>query len=148
MKPVLSIVLYLLIVSIGCKSPYVVSNHSPQQLTEKQAKSFVEEMYYQGIPQKCTNVEISNESIKATFDYATSVRDYKMGTSNSFADKNVESIFFKQIQAVTLNTGQTSSTKGKYVVAIATRTNNYLFNCTNQSLARNFIDALEYYRRK
>src|SRR5699024_8934074 len=137
--------LFFMVTIYSCKAPYVTTNHSPQQLTDKQANAYIEEMYYQGIPQKCSNVEITDESIKTTFEYVTAVRDYGMQTSNSFANNKVESLFFKQIQSVTLNKGQVPATKGKNYVEIITRTNTYRLYCNSESLSRNFIDAVIHY---
>jgi hypothetical protein len=152
MKKICSFITVVLLLTTSCK-PFRVLSYSPIKLTEKEAKMYIEEMYYQGIQRNCTNVEITNEYLKATFEVVGSAGGFErviMGTTpNAVATKSVDFILFKQINNIILNKGQNyHHLKGVYGIQIITRTATYKVVCKNESLAKNFIDAIEYYRNK
>jgi len=152
MKKIFSFITVVLLFTTSCK-PYRLLSYAPEKITEKEAKMYIEEMYYQGIQRNCTNVEITNEYLKATFEVVGSAGGYEKvikGTMpNAVATNTVDFISFKQINNIILNKGQNyPHLKGEYFIQIITRTATYKLFCKNESLAKNFIDAIEYYRKK
>lgn len=143
-------ILFLTIVLLtSCKSFYQVLDYKPNTITEKDARIYIEELYYHGIPQKVIDLEITDERIKATFSYITQIRDSRYASSNSIANQKVEILPYSSIQSIKL----TECIEGKRCnvacyIDIVTRVDNLKIYCKNKQVARNFIDALEYFKTK
>jgi hypothetical protein len=156
MKFRLLIVLCIGIAFVGCTATKLVNiAYSPNKLTEKQARSYIEEMHYATMYTRNFGVvgqvghapktlNITDESIKATYE--------RIIESKYAINSNIETIikicYFKQITSIDLGKDDNISPYQIFSVQIQTRSGIYYQGCNSEALAKNYIDAIEYFRQK
>jgi len=126
MKNILSISILLSVLFSSC---FVRYTYQAQEISDKEAEQYIKEMFYSCIPENCTDLQITPESIKATFN-----------------NSHVSLLFFNQIQYIGFS--RQRGLEGRYFIGIVTRTSYFQFKCADESLSKNFLDAIEHFRKK
>jgi hypothetical protein len=143
----------------SCANRFFVIDYKAAQLTEQEAKTYIEEMYFAKAfyydpwywwreGRSPNKFEITNTAIMAGYDNVITTENRYRFSSSSNVVSNLEILYFKQIESIILKR-ETEHTKHKvYVVVVKTRSGEYTQICNSETLAKNYIDALEYFKRK
>jgi hypothetical protein len=115
--------------------------HSPRHISKELAKSYIEEMWFkQGHPE---NVEVHDDRMMAYYNVVKGVGVSRGSMGVGRASKSgPKVIFFREIKEIRINIK-----KKAWFVLLYNDSGHIIrkLKCTDESLARGFVDAVSYY---
>jgi hypothetical protein len=139
---------------------FIAVNYKAAQLTEQEARSYIYEMHYASgfyydrnwsswIKGRSPNrLEITNIAIMAGYDDdVKSESRYRFEPSSNILS-NLQILYFKQIESIILQREIRHTKYQFFVVVVKTRSGEYTQFCNSETLAKNYVDAIEYFKKK